>query len=169
MPRYILAPYVATPPEVIEYMLQLGQVGADDVVYDLGCGDGRMLIAAAQLGACGVGVDIEPYWIELANTAATGAGLADRARFQLCDALALDCSDASVVLAYLMPWSTQMVAAQLLKQCRPGTRVVSHSFAFEAVVGQTRSEHVQDASGQSHSIHLWVIGEVPGQPRSGHR
>ena len=157
-PRYILAPYVATPHDIAAHMVELADVQASDCVYDLGCGDGRLLIAAAQLrGARGLGVDIEPYWIEQAQANALQAGVSDQAQFEQRDALELDLTPASVVFLYLVHWSTQRIMQQLLAQCAPGTRVVSHSFEFEALAG-SRTRTVVDSEGNSHRLHLHVIG-----------
>jgi SAM-dependent methyltransferase len=157
MPRHILAPYMATPADVVERMVRLAEVGEGDVVYDLGCGDGRMAIAAGRRGAHAVGVDIEPYWIEQARSNAAAAGVSARVSFEQRDALELDLAPATVVFMYLVQWSTQRVAAQILGQCAVGTRVVSHSFGFDTVAA--RSETFEDASGQPRTLHLWVAGD----------
>jgi SAM-dependent methyltransferase len=160
-PRYILAPYVATPQDIAAQMVELADVQASDVVYDLGCGDGRLLIAAAQLrGARGLGVDIEPYWIEQSQANALQAGVSDQVQFEQRDALELDLAPASVVFLYLVHWSTQRIMQQLLTQCAPGTRVVSHSFEFESLPG-SRTRTVLDSDGSSHLLHLHVIGASP--------
>jgi ribosomal protein L11 methylase PrmA len=137
-------------------MLDLADVTPADTVYDLGCGDGRIAIAAARRGARAVGVDCEPYWAEQATLNADAAGVAARVQFSAGDALALDLSPASVVCLYLVHWSTQLVAKHLISQCVPGTRVVSHSFGFEALAG-VRSEDRLDADGQPRQVHLWVV------------
>src|SRR6267143_474680 len=96
--RYILAPYVATPADVVDRMLRLAEVTNKDLVYDLGCGDGRMVIAAAKdFGARGVGVDIEPYWIEESMRKAKKAGVEHLTTFRVEDAMSVDLSPASVV------------------------------------------------------------------------
>ena len=154
----VLAPYMATPPEVVERMLRLAAVGADDLVYDLGCGDGRILIAAACAGASGVGVDIESHWVELSRLNANAAGVAERVRFEQADALSLDLRQATVVVLYLVHWSVQRVLARVRSQCAPGTRVVSHSFPIE--LDGARSEWVIDAEGQRRQIHLWTVPDA---------
>lgn len=159
-PRYILAPYLPTAPDVVERMLDLAGVAPGDIVLDLGCGDGRLAIAASLRGAEALGVDIEAHWVECARRNAEAAGVALRARFVQQDALAVDPSAASVVLLYLVEWSAQRVAQSLLQRCRPGTRVVSNSFGL-AQSGQARCDRFEDASGQSRCLHLWV---VPGDP-----
>lgn len=157
-PRYILAPYVATADDVVEHMLDLAGVGPDDVVFDLGCGDGRLAIAAARRGALAYGVDIEPWWVEHSRLNAEAAGVSDRARFEQRDAMDVDVSTASVVVLYLVHWSTQRMAAELLERCAPGTRIVSNSFPFEGCPG-ARTQTIIDATGQSRDLHLWVLPE----------
>lgn len=160
-PRYILAPYVATPHEVAGQMVELADVQSSDCVYDLGCGDGRLLIAAARMrGAHGLGVDIEPYWIEQSQANAAQAGVADRVRFDRRDAFELDLAPATVVFLYLVQWSTRRVMERVLTHCAPGTRVVSHSFGFDGLAGCTTRTFV-DGEGISRSLHLHVVGE-PG-------
>lgn len=155
-PRYILAPYVPTPPEVVECMLDVAQVGPADLVYDLGCGDGRLAIAAAGRGAHALGVDIEQHWIESARASAQAAGVADRVRFEQCDATNLDLSPANVVLMYLVHWSTQRMVAAIARHCLSGTRVVSHSFPIETG-GEVVQTIVSDGAGASRAVHLWVL------------
>ena len=165
-PRYILAPYVATPPEVVEQMVSLADVQPGDIVYDLGCGDGRLAIAAATArGARSLGVDIEPYWVEESRRNAIAAGVSHLAQFEDGDALGLDLRPATVVFLYLVNWSTQMLADAILQQCAPGTRVVSHSFLF-GPERPTRTESLVDATGNTHYLHLWVV-ERPPRP-AGH-
>ena len=94
----ILAPYVATPPQVVSAMLDLAGVSAGDVVHDLGCGDGRICIAAARdYGARAVGVDVEPYWVERARAKALGAGVARLTTFHVADACDWDVAEATVI------------------------------------------------------------------------
>jgi SAM-dependent methyltransferase len=138
-------------------MICLADVQPGDMVYDLGCGDGRLAIAAATLrGARSLGVDIEPYWVEQSRLNAIAAGVSHLAQFDHRDAIGLDLRPASVVFLYLVDWSTQMLANALLEQCAPGTRVVSHSFPFGSVPA-TRTEVFVDTAGRTCSVHLWVI------------
>lgn len=157
-PRYILAPYLATANDVVERMLDLACVGPSDVVFDLGCGDGRLAIAAARRGAQAYGVDIEPWWVEQSRLNAQAADVVERTRFEQRDAMDVDVSPASVVVLYLVHWSTQLLAGELLARCAPGTRVVSNSFPFEAAAG-AQTQRMIDASGQSRELHLWVVPE----------
>jgi cyclopropane fatty-acyl-phospholipid synthase-like methyltransferase len=164
---YILAPYVATPPDVVKRMLQLANVRSDDVVFDLGCGDGRLAIAAAATaGARGVGVDIEPYWVEQATANARLAGVSGLTRFEHQDALSVDLTSATVVFLYLVHWSTQMVMSRILAQVAEGTRIVSHSFPIEPIAPE-RTESFIDESGRTCSLYLSVAGITPGSSQKG--
>jgi SAM-dependent methyltransferase len=154
-PKYILAPYLATPFEVVGRMVEAAGVGADDLVYDIGCGDGRLAIAAAATGASALGVDVEQGWVDIARAQAAAAGVAERVSFERCDAMELDLGPASVVFLYLVEWSTQRMAARVREQCRPGTRIVSHSFGLDGLPGST-THPFHDAAGGLRRIHCWV-------------
>lgn len=162
-PRYILAPYVPTPPEVVERMLDLAGVTAADTVYDLGCGDGRIAIAAAKRGAKAHGVDIEAHWVSEATKHAAAAEVADRTSFEVQDALAVDVSPATVVMLYLVEWSTRMLDAKLAAELRPGARIVSHSFGMGDRPAE-KTEQWVDASGQERTLRLWIAGRVGSEP-----
>jgi SAM-dependent methyltransferase len=155
-PQRSLAPYVATPADVVERMLQLAKVGPADVVYDLGCGDGRIVITAAQrFGARGVGVDIDANLINQAEANARAAGVERRVRFLVQDAMTVDVSDASVVTLYLLSASNVRLRPLLTRQLRKGSRIVSHSFAmgdWEPDVVDT----FRDESGTSRTLYLWT-------------
>jgi ribosomal protein L11 methylase PrmA len=150
------APYVTTPPDVVERMLTMAGVGPRDVVYDLGCGDGRIVITAAQkYGARGVGVDIDPARIFDAEENARRAGVTDRVRFRLEDALKTDVSDATVVTLYMLSAINVKLRPILTRDLRPGARIVSHSFAmgdWEPAVVDT----FRDAQGTSRTLYLWT-------------
>jgi SAM-dependent methyltransferase len=123
------APWAPTPDGVIHTMLRLAHVGPSDIVYDLGCGDGRIVIMAAQkYGARGVGVDIEPVRIEEANEAAHKAGVADRVKFIEGDLFQVDVAPASVVTLYLFTKMIERLKPALLRDLRSGSRVVSYQF-----------------------------------------
>jgi SAM-dependent methyltransferase len=165
--RYILAPYLPTPPEVVERMLDLAGVTSGDVVYDLGCGDGRIVIAAARRGARGFGFDIEPHWVGESRKNAAEAGVEGLASFELQDALLVDLSPATVVMLYLVEWSTRMLEEKLAKELRPGSRVVSYSFSM----GDQEPEKLEqwvDATGQSRTLRLWIAGGGMGQDKARH-
>ncbi|MFP5378438.1 MAG: SAM-dependent methyltransferase, partial [Vicinamibacteria bacterium] len=119
-----LAPYVPTPQEVVDRMLALAGVTKDDVVYDLGCGDGRIPITAAvKFGARGVGVDIDPVRIAEANANAKRAGVSHLVTFRLQDALTTDVSEATVVTLYLLSQSNLRLRPILTRQLKPGSRI----------------------------------------------
>jgi SAM-dependent methyltransferase len=155
-----LAPFVATPLDVVDRMLSLAGVGPSDVVYDLGCGDGRIVIAAAQkFGARGVGVDIDPRLINQAEAAARTAGVQNRVKFILADAMKVDVSDASVVTLYLLSASNVKLRPILTKQLRKGARIVSHSFA----IGDWEPDVVdtfRDAAGTTRTLYLFNFDGV---------
>jgi SAM-dependent methyltransferase len=122
-------PYVTTPPAVVRAMLETASVGSSDVVYDLGSGDGRIVIAAATLfGARGVGVEIDHELVELARRNAREAGVDDLVSFQENDLFQVDLSGASVVTLYLLPIVNYRLQPKLLAELAPGSRVVSHAF-----------------------------------------
>jgi SAM-dependent methyltransferase len=122
-------PYVPTPQPVVDRMLELGNVGPQDVLFDLGCGDGRIVVTAAkQRGARGTGIDINPVRIEEARQNAKSAGVSSRADFRVGDLFQTDVSQATVVTLYLLPDINRKLRPQLWKQLKVGTRVVSHDF-----------------------------------------
>src|SRR5262249_51981259 len=122
-------PYVPTPNEVVEAMLKLAGVHSGDVVYDLGCGDGRIVITAAkQYGVHAVGVDINPERIRDANANAKQAGVENLVKFVEADLFDADIKDATVVTLYLLPSINLKLRPKLMADLKPGTRVVSHAF-----------------------------------------
>ena len=146
-------PYVATPEPVVEAMLDMARVGPGDVVYDLGCGDGRIVIAAAsRRGARGVGIDIDADLVAEANQNARDAGVADRARFQVADLFRSDFSEATVVMLYLSPELNAALQPQLWRQLKVGTRVISHNFPMGADWPPERVLRVGD-----RILQLWTI------------
>jgi SAM-dependent methyltransferase len=121
--------FVPTPNEVVDKMYELAQVTAKDVVYDLGCGDGRIVIGAAQrFGARGVGIDIDPQRIAEATANVKDAGVGDRVRLIQGDLFEADISEATVVMLYLLTRLNVKLRPKLLKELKPGTRIVSHAF-----------------------------------------
>jgi SAM-dependent methyltransferase len=124
--------YVPTPEEVVIKMLQMAKVTPNDIVYDLGCGDGRIVITAAKLfGARGVGVDIDPVRIKESNENARKVGVTDRVKFIEQDLFKTDISEATVVSLYLQRELNLRLRPKLLRELRPGTRVVSHEFDMD--------------------------------------
>lgn len=149
-------PYVATPPDVVDRMLTLAKVDSRDVVYDLGCGDGRIVIAAAQrFGARGVGVDIDPVRIAEANANAKRAGVEKLVTFTLEDVLETDVSDATVVTLYMLSAINVKLRPILTKELAKGSRIVSHNFAM----GDWEPDHVdtfKDGAGTTRTLYLWT-------------
>lgn len=148
--------YASTPPAVVDAMLELGQVTSDDVVYDLGCGDGRIVVAAAtRRGARGVGIDIDPERITEAVALARQEGVAARVTFIRGDLFQADIRDATVVMLYLQPEPNLRLRPRLLSELRPGTRVVSHSYDM----GDWVPDAVRRVAGRR--IYLWTIPARP--------
>jgi len=149
-------PYVSTPHPVVEAMLRLAEVRPGDVVYDLGCGDGRIVIEAARsFGATGVGIDIDPRRIEEANAAARRAGVSGRVRFAVQDLFKADFSAASVLTLYLFPELNAKLLPKIRTELEPGTRVVSHEFGIGDWKAERR-ETVWSATAD-HQVFLWVV------------
>ena len=148
--------WVPTPDHVVDGMLKIANVGPKDVVYDLGCGDGKIVIAAARLGARGVGVDIDPQRIKEANANAEKAGVTDRVKFILGDIFDpnITISDATVVTLYLLPSLNGKLQPRLQSELKPGTRVVSHAFH-----GMTNWEPERTEQVNGTTVHLWTIGK----------
>ena len=159
------APFVATPPDVVDRMLALAGVTSGDVVYDLGCGDGRIVIAAARkFGARGVGVDIDPVRVEEARRNAAVAQVEHLVTFRVEDALATDVSDATVVMLYLLASQNVALRPALMNRLRPGARVVSHNFAmgdWEPDVVDT----ITSADRQARTLYLWRINPASSPAR----
>ena len=150
-----LAPYVPTPQEVVERMLTLAGVSKGDVVYDLGCGDGRIPITAARkYGARGVGVDIDPQRIAEANANAKAAGVEHLVTFKLQDAMTTDVSGASVVTLYLLSASNLKLRPMLTRHLKPGARIVAHSFGMGDWTPE-KADSFTDAAGRSRMLFLF--------------
>ena len=150
-----LAPYVPTPEDVVERMLTLADVKAGDVVYDLGCGDGRIPIAAAKRGARGVGVDIDPRRIEESNANAKVAGVEKLVEFRLQDAMTVDVSPATVVTLYLLSSSNAKLRPILTRQLKPGARIVSHAFSMGPEWPADTVDRFTSARGDEVTLYLW--------------
>jgi SAM-dependent methyltransferase len=148
--------FVATPEGVGLEMLRAARVGRDDVVYDLGSGDGRLVVAAARdFGARAVGVEIDAALVQDSRDAALRAGVADRARFLWQDLFATDIAEATVVTLYLRDDVNLRLRPKLLRELRPGTRVVSHDFGM----ADWRPDRVLDVRGpdRTHVVYLWIV------------
>lgn len=144
--------FVPTAFDVVTQMLKLAEVTSKDIVYDLGCGDGRFVVTAArQFGARGVGVDIDPDRIKEANELAARTGAQDKVRFIQGDLFETDISEATVVTLYLLTRLNLKLRPKLQKELRPGTRVVSHAFDM----GDWKPERTEAVGGST--IYLWRI------------
>jgi SAM-dependent methyltransferase len=144
--------YVPTPPEVVEAMLKAADVRAGDIVYDLGCGDGRIVIAAAkQYGARGVGIDLDPQRIKEARANAESAGVSDKVQFVEGDLFESNFRDATVVTLYLLPSLNDKLRPKLMRELGPGARVVSHAFGM----GAWKPDRELDVNGRR--VYLWTI------------
>lgn len=153
-------PYVTTPPEVVMEMLRLAGVGRDDVVYDLGSGDGRVVIAAArEFGARGVGIEIDPKLVGESQAQARRAGVSDRVNFLQQDLFQADLSPATVVTLYLSPDFNRRLRPKLLRELRPGSRIVSHEFDL----GDWKPALLLRVEGRqrTHTLYLWLVPPAP--------
>lgn len=149
-------PYVPTPQPVVDRMLEIARVGAKDMVYDLGCGDGRVVITAAKAhGARGVGIDLNPQRISEAQANARKAGVSDKVKFTVGDLFDADFSEATVVTLYLLPQVNQRLRPQLWRQLRVGTRVVSHDFDMGE---EWPPERVERVAGKT--VYSWTISQA---------
>ncbi len=173
-------PYVSTPDEVVAEMLRIANVGKDDVVYDLGCGDGRIVITAAQMYGCrGVGIDINPERIRESRENAIKAGVSDKVKFIQIDLFEAEIREASVVTLYLLSGVNLRLRPKLFRELSPGTRVVSHEFSMgkwepdattsvkaenyrDPYLFNYWDEHIADY-WRTHTVYLWIIpGNVNG-------
>ena len=162
--RPTLAPYVPTPHDVVERMLELARVSKGDVVVDLGSGDGRLVVTAAkQFGARGIGIDIDPARIAEGRANATAAGVDSLVEFRQQDALEADVSQATVVTLYLLSSSNVKLRPRLLSQLKPGARIVSHQFGM-GDWAPDKVETFTDANGTSRTLYLWTVGANSPRP-----
>jgi ribosomal protein L11 methylase PrmA len=152
----VLAPYVPSPPDVVDRMLSLAAVTKNDIVYDLGSGDGRIPIAAAKIyGAKGVGLDIDPRRIEESRANARAAGVEHLVEFRQQDVLTADISAATVVTLYLLSSSNARLRPILTQQLRPGTRIVSHAFSMGPTWPADRIDRFTTENGDEVTLYLW--------------
>ena len=144
--------FVPTPNEVVDKMLEMAKVTAKDVVYDLGCGDGRIVITAAQKYGCrAVGIDIDPQRIKEANANAKAAKITDKVKFIEADLFESDISEATVVTLYLLTRLNEKLKPKLLKDLKPGTRVVSHAFDMGDWAPEAKAQVA------ASTVYLWRI------------
>jgi SAM-dependent methyltransferase len=149
-------PYVPSPYEVVAEMLRIAEVGKKDILYDLGCGDGRIVIMAAQqFGTRGIGVDINPERIEESKQNAAQAGVEKLVQFLEKDLFQADIHRATVVSLYLLPSVNLRLRPKLLRELRPGTRIVSHDFSMSEWEPDKSSLVAVD--DETHNIYFWVV------------
>jgi SAM-dependent methyltransferase len=148
-------PYVPTHEKVVAEMLKVAKVGKNDILYDLGSGDGRIVITAAKrFGTRGVGVDIDPARITEARENAVKAGVADKVKFLQQDLFETDIREATVVTLFLLPEVNLRLRPKLLSDLKPGTRVVSHNFGMG---NWTPLKTLKVRVPQEHTIYYWVV------------
>lgn len=158
------APYVATSQRIVRRMLEVAGVSDEDVVYDLGSGDGRIPITAAtRYGARGVGIEIDPELIAKSRAKAEAAGVSDRVEFRQKDFFEVNLSDATVVALYLWPEINVKLRPKLLRQLDPGDRIVSHDFRMGDWEPDRTVDAGKDKTGRA-TIYLWVVPkDVPDE------
>ncbi len=150
-------PFVPTPPEVVDEMLRLAAVKSGDVLYDLGCGDGRIVIAAAKrFGVKAVGIDIDPVRIGESNENARAAGMAGKVKFIQQDLFEADFKDATVVTMYLLTSVNLRLRPKLLTDLKPGTRLVSHSFEM-GDWHPDKTSVVTTSFDDQRDVHFWIV------------
>ncbi len=156
-----LAPYVPTPPEVVARVIELAEIGPDDVVYDLGCGDGRLIIAAAKTRGCrGVGVELNEALLKECRANAAREGVDDLVRFVREDATKARLADATVVFLYLLPESLETLAPLFERDLRPGARIVSHDYKISGWDARlVKSEVLPGGADRDHRVLLYRMPE----------
>jgi tRNA G37 N-methylase Trm5 len=152
-----IVPYVPTPQDVVERMLELAQVKKGDVVFDLGSGDGRIVVTAAKkYGVRAVGFEIDPERIKESHENIKKAGVAHLVEIRQQDIRTVDLSPASVLTMYLLPEVNLMLRPNIWRQMKPGARVVSHDFDM-GDWRPVKTENVKDSSGWDHTLYLWHV------------
>ena len=158
-----IVPYVPTPPEVVERMLELAQVKKGDVLYDLGSGDGRIVvIAAKKYGVRAIGFEIDPERIKESTENIRKAGVGHLAEIRQQDIRTVDLSPASVLTMYLLPEVNLMIRPNIWKQMKPGSRVVSHDFDM-GEWKPLKTENMKDSSNWDHTLYLWHVQDAQRQ------
>jgi tRNA G37 N-methylase Trm5 len=152
-----IVPYVPTPQEVVDRMLELAQVKKGDVVYDLGSGDGRIVVTAAKkYGVKAIGFEIDPQRIKESHENIKKAGVENLVEIRQQDIRTVDLSAANVLTMYLLPEVNLMIRPNIWKQMKPGSRIVSHDFDM-AEWKPLKTEHIKDGSSWDHTLYLWQI------------
>jgi SAM-dependent methyltransferase len=148
------APYIPSPLEVVEAMLKMADVKSNDVVYDLGCGDGRIVVMAAQkFGATGVGVEIDSDLVRDARARAAKSGVSEKVRFLEADLFETDYSGASVVTMYLLPKTLDRLKPKLQAELKPGSRIISFAFQF------SNWPPLKTQEVNTRRLYMWVVPE----------
>jgi SAM-dependent methyltransferase len=153
-----LAPFLVTPMPIVKKMLELADIDKDDTVYDIGCGDGRIVIAAAVLyDARGVGIDIDPEMAKISKNNAKKAGVHRQVKFLVGDATKMDISKATVVTLYLLPESNALLEPKFEKELEKGSLVVSHNYKMPGWKDRERNfVKLMDKDGKEHSIYVYT-------------
>jgi precorrin-6B methylase 2 len=156
-------PNFATPQPVVEQMLRLAGVTKDDVVYDLGCGDGRIVVTAAQkFGARGVGVDLDPNCLRDSAENARKVKVSDRVAWRREDIFKTEIAKATVVALYLSPELNVKLRPRLLKELKPGTRIVAHAYDM----GDWKPDKEEAIANSKYKVYVWVVpANVEGEWR----
>jgi len=158
-----IAPFVPTPQEVVDRMLEVAQVSKGDILYDLGSGDGRIVITAARrYGVKAVGFEIDAALVKHSQRAITEAGLEHLAEIREQDIRNVDLSPATIVTMYLYPGANLRLRGEILRQMRAGSRVVSHDFSMGSWAPD-RVERIRDSTGLLRTIYLWHIKDKNNQ------
>ena len=158
-------PFVPTPIEVVDRMLELAEVKKGDVVYDLGSGDGRIVIRAAKkYGARAIGIEMDRLLLDKARQDAKAAGVSHLVQFRAEDAMKTDLSKATVVTLYMLPWFNEAMKPSLQKNLKPGARIVAHDFGIEGwepdqTVKLSEIEIKLGGLRHQHTLYLWRIGD----------
>ncbi|MFC1528543.1 class I SAM-dependent methyltransferase [Candidatus Latescibacterota bacterium] len=152
-------PFVPTRYEIVDQMLEIADVGGDDILYDLGCGDGRIVITAAKkFGTHGIGIDINPIRIGESKENAINEGVTDKVRFIELDLFMADISEATVVSLYLLPSVNLKLRPKLFHELKPGTRIVSHDFDMgEWEPDQSLGENDNNFDFDNHTVYFWIL------------
>jgi SAM-dependent methyltransferase len=152
-----MAPFVPTPYEVVEHMLELAEIKPDDVLYDLGSGDGRIVVTAARkYGIKAIGFELDPSLVKKSRDSIKQADLEALAEIREEDIRTVDLSGASVLTLYLYPGANLRLRAAIMSQLKPGSRVISHDFGM-GNWKPDRVERVKDSSGLVRTLYLWRI------------
>jgi uncharacterized protein (TIGR03000 family) len=167
IPDDIFIRYVPTPQEVVDRMMELGKVGEKDIVYDLGCGDGRLVVTAVSKFKAkrGVGVDLDEERIKESKDNARAAKVSDKVEFRLQDVMKVpDLEQATVVTMYLSDGLSDQLRPILLKRLKPGSRIVSHRF----LMGPWKPEKTETVTvrGTEYKIHLWTVPDSPDKEKA---